>query len=251
MEPLFSIITVTWNAAKVIEPTLRSVAKQSFTSFEYIVMDGASSDETLSLVRKAGISGTRIFSEPDKGLYDAMNKAIDCALGKYLIFLNAGDTFASELTLNRLADCAEGNPGVIYGQTVIVNQERIVVGDRHLKAPRTLNADSFKKGMLVCHQAFVARRDLVPHYDLNYRFSADYDWCIKVLKKSQDNAYAGDKPIIHFLTDGLTDKHHRDSLKERFNIMCGYYGTMPTVWRHITFIPRFVANKVRRKVKKY
>lgn len=251
MQPLFSIITVTWNAAQVIEPTLRSVVEQSCDDYEYIVMDGASTDDTLLLVRKAGIPNTRIFSEKDKGLYDAMNKSIDCALGRYLIFLNAGDSFASSDTLALLAAKAEDNPGVIYGQTQLVNAERKVVGKRHLTAPKRLTADSFKRGMLVCHQAFVARRDLAEHYDMNYRYSADYDWCIKVLKKSQGNAYVGDKPIINFLTDGLTDKHHRDSLKERFNIMCRYYGTIPTVWRHITFLPRYVLNKLLRKVKKY
>lgn len=251
MEPLFSVITVTWNAASVISPTLRSVAEQSFTDYEYLVIDGASSDATLDLVRRANILNTRIFSEPDNGLYDAMNKAIDRALGRYLIFLNAGDSFASSGVLKRLAACAVDAPGVIYGQTQLVNASRRVVGNRHLTAPRVLTAASFKQGMLVCHQAFVACRELVPHYDLNYRYSADYDWCIKVLKKSVSNVYVGDEPIIDFLTDGLTDRHHHDSLKERFKIMCHYYGTLSTVWRHITFVPRYVLNKLKRKVKKY
>lgn len=251
MTPLFSIITVTWNAAKVIEPTLRSVVEQQYTDFEYLVIDGASSDDTLDLVRKYNIPSTRIFSEPDKGLYDAMNKAIDRALGQYLIFLNAGDAFATAGSLGRIAACAESNPGVIYGQTQLVDATRKVVGARHLTAPKVLTADSFKHGMLVCHQAFIARRDMAPHYDLNYRYSADYDWCIKILKKSQANAYVGKEPIISFLTDGMTDRHHHDSLKERFSIMCHYYGTVATVWRHITFIPRYVVNKLKRKIKKY
>lgn len=243
MEPLFSIITVTWNAAQVITPTLESVATQSCTDFEYIIMDGASTDDTLALAREAAIPRTRIFSERDNGLYDAMNKAIDCALGRYLIFLNAGDAFASAQSLARLAAATTGNPGVIYGQTQLVNAQREIVGKRHLTAPATLTADSFKHGMLVCHQAFVARRDIVPHYDLNYRFSADYDWCIKVLKKSTGNVCVGNEPLISFLTDGLTDKNHRASLKERFDIMCHYYGTIPTVLRHLSFIPRYLTRK--------
>ncbi len=251
MQPLFSIITVTWNAAEVIRPTLNSVARQSFTDYEYIVMDGASTDGTCDLVKSAAIPSTRLFSERDKGLYDAMNKAIDKALGKYLIFLNAGDAFAASTTLADIAKCADGEPGVIYGQTQLVNAERQVVGKRHLTAPKNLTADSFKQGMLVCHQAFIARRDLVPHYDGAYRFSADYDWCIKVLLQSQANAYVGDEPIISFLTDGLTDRHHKASLKERFSIMCKYYGTVPTVMRHISFIPRYIVNKITRKIKKY
>ena len=98
--------------------------------------------------------------------------------------------------------------------------------------------------------AFVARRDIAPQYDLTYRFSADFDWCIRVLKASTANAYAGDKPVISFLTDGMTDKNRKASLKERFRIMCRYYGTVPTVLRHISFVPRFVLNKLRRAVAK-
>ena len=244
MEPLFSIITVTWNAAGVIKPTLQSVSEQTCANYEYLIIDGASSDDTLTLVREANISGTRIFSEPDKGLYDAMNKGIDRALGKYLIFLNAGDAFAQPTTLAELAMLAESDAGVLYGQTRLVDADRRVVGRRHLTAPQHLTADSFKQGMLVCHQAFVARRDIVPHYDLKYRYSADYDWCIRVLKQSPSNVYAGDAPIISFLTDGLTSKYHRTSLMERYRIMCHYYGTWPTIVRHLGFIPRYLKRKI-------
>lgn len=245
MEPLFSVVTVAWNAAGVIAPTLASVREQTWPDFEYLVIDGASTDGTLDLVRQADIHGTRIFSEPDKGLYDAMNKSIDRALGQYLIFLNAGDAFAAPDTLARLAALAADRPGVIYGQTQLVDADRRVVGMRHLTAPKRLTAQSFKQGMLVCHQAFVARRDLVPHYDLQYRFSADYDWCIRVLQRSERNAYAGPQPIISFLTDGLTTQHHRASLKERYRIMCHYYGTLPTMVRHIGFAARHLLRKLK------
>ncbi len=242
-EKLFSIVTVTWNAATVIGPTLQSVREQTCIDYEYLVIDGASSDNTLQLVRDADIAGTRIYSEPDRGLYDAMNKAIARAEGQYLIWLNAGDRFASPASLARLAVCAEGHPGVIYGQTQLVDASGQVVGMRHLTAPKVLTADSFKQGMLVCHQAFVARRDLMPQYDLQYRFSADYDWCVRVLKASERNAYCGDEPIISFLTDGLTDKYHKQSLMERYRIMCHHYGTLPTIVRHLGFIPRYLRRK--------
>lgn len=246
-QPLFSIITVTWNAASVIFPTLKSIKEQTNSNFEYLVIDGASTDDTLNMVKNADIVNTRIFSEPDNGLYDAMNKGIDQALGKYLIFLNAGDSFASTTTLAQLAQVAIGNPDVIYGQTQLIDAECNIVGKRHLTAPKSLTADSFKQGMLVCHQAFVTKRDLAPHYNLQYRYSADYDWCIRVLQKSRSNAYAGDKPIISFLTDGLTSKNHRKSLMERYRIMCNYYGTLPTIARHLSFIPRYIKNKYKAK----
>ena len=92
MDPLFSIITVTWNAATVIGPTLESVQRQTSSDYEMLIIDGASTDDTLSIVKRASISALRVFSEPDKGLYDAMNKGIARARGRYLVFLNAGDT---------------------------------------------------------------------------------------------------------------------------------------------------------------
>jgi len=186
-----------------------------------------------------------VWSEPDKGLYDAMNKAIDHAQGQYLIFLNAGDSFATLETLARIALKAQDSPDVIYGQTQLVDAQRKVVGMRHLTAPSSLDWQSFKDGMLVCHQAFVARRELCPPYDLQYRFSADYDWCIKVLKQSKSTAYVGDEPIISFLTDGLTTKNHKKSLRERYRIMCHYYGTCATTLRHVKFAFRHLTRKFR------
>ncbi|MBQ7205566.1 MAG: glycosyltransferase [Muribaculaceae bacterium] len=244
MEPLFSIITVTWNAASVIIPTIESVRRQTSSDFEMLIIDGASSDDTLSIVNRASIASLRVFSEPDKGLYDAMNKGIARARGRYLIFLNAGDAFADDAVLARLARLAAGNPGVIYGQTQLVDAHRNVVGKRHLTAPKRLTTDSFLNGMVVCHQAFIVRRDLAPEYDLQYRLSADYDWCIRVLRKSPANAYAGSEPIISYLADGMTTRHHRASLWERYRIMCRHYGTASATLRHIGFIPRYLKRRL-------
>lgn len=244
MDPLFSIITVTWNAAAVIAPTLESVLRQTSSDYEMLIIDGASTDETLSIVRQASIASLRVFSEPDKGLYDAMNKGIARACGRYLIFLNAGDAFADDAVLARLARLTTDNPGVIYGQTQLVDMDRNVVGQRHLTAPRHLTANSFLKGMVVCHQAFIARRELVPQYDLQYRLSGDYDWCVKVLRQSSHNAYAGEAPIISYLADGMTTRHHRASLWERYRIMCHHYGVARATLSHLSFIPRYLKRRL-------
>lgn len=244
MGPLFSIITVTWNAAEVIAPTLESVQRQTNTDYEMLIIDGASTDRTLDIVRGVSIASLRVFSEPDGGLYDAMNKGIARARGQYLIFLNAGDAFASDTVLARLAQLTASKPGVIYGQTQLVDEQRDVVGSRHLTAPKRLTANSFLNGMVVCHQAFVARRDLVPEYDLRYKLSADYDWCIKVLKQSPANAYSGHVPIISYLADGMTTRHHRASLWERYRIMCHHYGTLRATLAHLSFIPRYLKRRL-------
>ena len=173
-----------------------------------------------------------------------MNKGIARARGRYIMFLNAGDALADETVLARLTLLTAGDPGVIYGQTQLVNERRDVVGRRHLTAPKRLTAASFLNGMVVCHQAFVVRRDLAPEYDLSYRLSADYDWCIRVLKASPANAYVGDQPIISYLAEGMTTRHHRASLWERYRIMCRHYGTGKATLAHLSFIPRYLKRRL-------
>lgn len=246
--PFLSIITVCFNAEATIEPTLRSVAEQSFRDFEHIIQDGASSDGTLRLVEQFGNDHTRLESKPDKGLYYAMNEALDRATGRYVVFLNAGDTFHSPDTLRLIHDAVESaadrDPGVIYGQTLLVDADRKVIGPRHLTAPEHLSFRSFANGMVVCHQAFFALRELAPHFDTSYRFSADYDWCIKILQKSKCNLYLPDY-LIDYLHEGVTTANHKKSLRERFNIMCHYYGTIPTVANHVRFLFRHLARKLK------
>ena len=246
--PLFSIITVTYNAAATVRATMESVASQTCLVYEHLVMDGASKDSTLSIVDDLSTERTRVHSSPDRGIYDAMNQGLDQARGDYVIFLNAGDRFHSEHTLQRIADVimASDYPGVVYGQTDLVDGEGHYVGPRHLTAPEQLTLDSFKHGMLVCHQAFVALRRLCPQYDTRWRFSADYEWCIRVLQHSRRNVYTGDV-LIDYLSEGMTTRNRNASLKERYHIMCQYYGTLPTIMRHVGFFGRNLMRKFRRK----
>ena len=246
--PLFSIITVTYNAAATVRATMESVASQTCLVYEHLVMDGASKDSTLSIVDDLSTERTRVHSSPDRGIYDAMNKGLDQARGDYVIFLNAGDRFHSEHTLQRIADVimASDYPGVVYGQTDLVDGEGHYVGPRHLTAPEQLTLGSFKHGMLVCHQAFVALRRLCPQYDTRWRFSADYEWCIRVLQHSRRNVYTGDV-LIDYLSEGMTTRNRNASLKERYHIMCQYYGTLPTIMRHVGFFGRNLMRKFRRK----
>lgn len=244
--PLFSIITITYNAATTLPPTLRSVEQQSFKDYEYIVIDGASRDNTVELVKQSPLA-TRLVSEPDKGLYDAMNKGIRMAVGEYLIFLNAGDSFHSDDTLQQIADAIGDNrPGVVYGETAIVDAERRFLMMRRLKAPEKLTWRSFEQGMLVCHQAFIARRDIAPEYDLQYRFSADVDWCIKCMKQT-DELLNTHLTLIDYLNEGATTRNHRASLKERYAVMCHHYGSIPTFLRHIGFAFRYAIARIQGK----
>ena len=186
----------------------------------------------------------KVVSEPDKGLYDAMNKGIGLATGDYLCFLNAGDTFLSANTLQEMVDTLPANkqPDVIYGETALVDAEGHFVRMRRLQTPEVLTWRSFRQGMLVCHQAFFARRELVPLYDLQYRFSADFDWCIRIMKQSHllHNTHL---TLVNYLDEGLTTRNQKASLKERFRIMAKHYGLFSTLLHHLWFVFRAIIKR--------
>lgn len=246
LKPKFSIITVTYNAASVIEPTLHSIAAQSYRNFEFLLIDGASSDDTVARVKAfKSLQPAHLVSEPDNGLYDAMNKGMALATGDYLCFLNAGDAFHAPDVLERMVAAIADEqmlPDVLYGETAEVNTERQFVRMRRLQAPEHLHWTSFKQGMLVCHQAFFARRDIAPLYDLHYRYSSDVDWCIRVMKSSLKMTNVG-ITIIDYLQNGLSLQNHRSSLIERFKVMRKHYGLFSTIVHHLWFILRAVIKR--------
>ena len=243
-----SVITVTYNAEEVLLRTLKSVERQSFKNIEHLIIDGASKDGTLAIAEeyKQRVSyDVTILSEPDKGIYDAMNKGLCFAQGDYLVFLNAGDCLHAADTLELIEERGERReePAVIYGDTDIVDDEGRFLGHRHLSAPEKLSWKSFRRGMLVCHQSFYVRRDIaatIP-YNLNYRFSADVDWCIRVMKEAESRGLAmvnTHAVLTDYLKEGQTTKNHRSSLKERFIVMKHHYGLFTTIIMHLWFLLR-------------
>lgn len=242
--PKFSIITVTYNAEATVEDTIQSVIAQTYRHIEYIVIDGASKDRTLSIAEKYRDSITHLVSEPDKGLYDAMNKGIGLATGDYLCFLNAGDSFHEDDTLQQMVHTLKGGelPDVLYGETALVDREGHFLRMRRLSAPEVLTWKSFRQGMLVCHQAFFAKRSLAEGYDPTYRFSADFDWCIRVMKKAR-TLHNTHLLIIDYLQEGMTTQNRKASLKERFRIMAKHYGWVSTAAYHAWFVFRAILKK--------
>ena len=239
--PKFSIITVTYNAGKVLEDTIQSVVFQTYRNVEYIIVDGGSKDNTLEVAEKYHNHISQLISEPDKGLYDAMNKGIRLATGDYICFLNAGDELHENETLQKIVHTLKGKnlPDVIYGETAIVDEEGHFLHMRRLSTPEGLDWKSFKQGMLVCHQAFWTRRELAIDvlYDLHYRFSADFDWCIRIMKKAKC-LHNTRLTIIDYLNEGMTTQNHKASLKERFRIMAKHYGWISTILHHGWFVIR-------------
>ena len=244
VHPKFSIITVTYNAGAVLEDTIQSVITQTYRNVEYIIVDGGSKDHTLDIINRYREHIHTLVSEPDKGLYDAMNKGIRLATGDYLCFLNAGDELHEDDTLQLMVHSITGTelPDVLYGETAIVDEEGHFLRMRRLSAPENLNWKSFKDGMLVCHQAFFPRRELAEPYDLRYRFSADFDWCIRIMKKAR-TLHNTHLTIIDYLEEGMTTRNQKASLKERFRIMAKHYGLIGTVAHHAWFVIRVVTHQ--------
>ncbi|WP_297329176.1 glycosyltransferase family 2 protein [uncultured Bacteroides sp.] len=240
----FSIITVTYNAEAVLEDTIQSVISQTYHHVEYIIIDGASKDRTLSIIERYKEHISCLVSEPDKGLYDAMNKGISHATGDYLCFLNAGDSFHEDHTLQQMVHSITGSelPDVLYGETALVDKERHFLRMRRLSAPEVLTWKSFQQGMLVCHQAFFAKASLIEPYDLRYRFSADFDWCIKIMKKAR-KLHHTHLTLIDYLEEGMTTQNRKASLKERFRIMTKQYGWVSTITHHAWFVLRAMLKK--------
>lgn len=254
----FSIITITYNAASVLGRTTDSVLCQTYPCVEHIIVDGASTDDTLSLAndysQRSYASGNgheiRILSEPDNGIYDAMNKGLQMATGDYVCFMNAGDAYPNADVLQNIADCTKNDspgelPAVIFGNTDIVDDHGDFIGRRRLQPPDDLTWRSFRHGMLVCHQAFYARTDMAKKipYDTRYRYSADVDWCIRIMKQAEAqhlpllNLHA---TVANYAQQGETTRHHKESLKERFQIMARHYGKTSTILMHLWFAARAV-----------
>ena len=168
-----------------------------------------------------------------------MNKGIALASGDYLCFLNAGDCFHEDDTLQQMVHTINGNelPDVLYGETAIVDEKRHFQRMRRLSAPEVLTWKSFKQGMLVCHQAFFARHTLAEPYDLKFRYSADFDWCVRIMKKAR-TLHNTHLTIIDYLDEGMTTQNRKASLKERFRIMAKHYGLISTVAHHAWFVLR-------------
>lgn len=239
----FTVITVTYNAERTLIRTLKSVQEQTYQNIEHIVVDGNSTDGTVELIKKHTTEKTQWISEQDKGIYDAMNKATTMAQGQYICYLNAGDAFFDKNTVEQLMTTAQQYhlPDILYGETVIVNNQGAILHNRRLRAPESLNWKSFKQGMLVCHQAFIIKRSLFEPYDLTYRYSADVDWCIRLMKKSSSIVNTHEV-LIKYLNEGVTTANRKASLKERFSIMAKHYGYVSTLLYHAWFVARAMIN---------
>lgn len=247
--PLISIITITFNAELYLERTIKSIQNQNLKDFEYIIIDGGSGDATLKIVEKYRHLIDVVISEKDNGLYDAMNKGLKLSNGKYVWFLNAGDEISDSNFIENLKYSISDEVDVIYGDTYFVNDSGVKRGLRSKitphKLPNPLSWRQMKYGMLVCHQSFLAKREIAPEFILN-NLSADIDWEIKCLKNSQ-KTYFYPQVISNYLEGGISNQNLKKSLIDRFIVLKVHFGWVQTTISHIIIILRglklFVFNK--------
>lgn len=235
MYPKISFITVVRNNAKGLRATLENLADLHYSNKEIIVIDGVSTDGTLGVIEEFAHDISYFVSEPDGGVYFAMNKGLRAATGDYVWFINAGDKVVGFDALYTLFASEGSLADIYYGETRIIDLDGKVLGLRRKRIPRKFTTRSLRRGMVVSHQSFIVSRAIAPMYDTQYRYSADYDWmftCVKDAKIIQ----RVDEALSEFELGGLTTSHHRESLMERFSIMRLHFGLLRTLISHIGFV---------------
>ena len=184
--PKISIITVCYNAIETIEKTIKSVLAQEYNNIEYIIIDGGSTDGTLDVIKKYSSNIAKCISEPDNGIYDAMNKGIKYSTGDWIHFRNSGDYFVSKHSLEL---CFQNDipetVGIVHGNCIYINNEGYI---EH--TPNILE-QSFQEIMPILHPATFVRATIQKEYlfDTKYKSSADYDLFYRLCKKGINLLY--------------------------------------------------------------
>lgn len=208
-----TIITVCYNAEKVIEKTINSVLSQKeLSEIEYIVIDGCSKDNTLAIIEskhlyKTALGACKIISEPDNGVYDAMNKGARLASGEWILYMNAGDTFSDDFVIKDYIQLEKGSDvSVVYGDTICVNLGK----EKFLKAE---NIKKIKYKKPFCHQSvFVRNRDQKAYeFDCSYIIQADYDLFLRMYLNKK-KFFQWNRSISKFSQDGMSSDPHNHKL---------------------------------------
>jgi glycosyltransferase involved in cell wall biosynthesis len=184
VKPVISVITVVSNSAATIADTLLSVISQTYPHVEHVIIDGASTDGTLKIIKERASPNAVIKSEPDRGMYDAMNKGLALATGDIIGFLNADDVYADSHVLEDIADVLETqHVDACYGDLVYVDNSDIRKVVRYWKS-QTYREGLFEKGWMPAHPTFFVRRQVYEKYgvfDLAYKRQSDFELAMRFL----------------------------------------------------------------------
>jgi len=214
-EPLLTIITVVLNGADCLRQTIESVVGQRNDTLEYVIIDGGSSDGTVDLIKSYGQRIDYWVSEPDNGIYDAMNKGIACSRGKYVLFLNARDELVVDIS--RLGWALQGNHVILYGKANMMEEDRtfVYVKGKPLKSSRKLIS-----GTPLCHQAILYRRDAIGTYNPDYRIMADRVLTYELISKyGISRTLFLDQAIANYFEGGFSRQNYQQWKKEEIRFL--------------------------------
>lgn len=225
MLPKVTVVTVTYNAADCVEMTLKSVIAQTYSNLEYIVVDGKSSDSTMDIVERYRAHISTIVSEPDKGIYDAMNKATRLASGEWIIFINAGDTFDNPSVLNNVfSHKIQENSSLIFGNITHYSKDLRV---KQIHAPQIATYQQspfpYRERMPGSHQATFYRTKILkehPYRSKEFKIAADWASMADILDLNQTYTVV-DENIAWYPAGGTASHISFSHLHER-EIICGY-----------------------------
>jgi glycosyltransferase involved in cell wall biosynthesis len=212
--PLISIITVVYNGASTLEQTILSVINQTYKNIEYIIIDGGSTDGTIDIIKKYEKHLACWVSEPDEGIYDAMNKGIDKATGEWIGLLNSGDVYTQDV-LHIISQEVTNNPDIelFFGNMKIIHNKKYLRDE-------IFNGIIDCKMMNICHPTVFVKRDIYSIYgvfDKKFPIAADYDILLRFYKKHVKFKYLNIFITI-FSIGGISSILSLKILKERFLI---------------------------------
>ena len=241
-----SIITVVYNCLEGFKKTADSISSQSYSDLEWIVVDGGSTDGTKDYIISHSHLITRWISEPDNGIFDAMNKGIKLATGAWVTFMNADDTYTSTSTLATIFNHKSlTHHDFIYSDMILIgaNNQRV----RPIKAER-LTRLSISKGMIACHQGMFVKRSICPSYSTHLTYQGDLDWTISILK-SIPQSHILYIPIhtVFYKSDGFSNHHIYHQLQAHIKLILCHYG----FWMLIIRIPRLVRRYLGKVLRKW
>ena len=242
--PKLSIITVIYNDRDGLNITLNSIKGQSFQDYEWIVIDGGSTDGSVDLIKENKTLIKRWVSEPDEGIYDAMNKGIRFATGDWVTFMNAGDLYTSSDALNTIFSTDLAYAQFIYTDMKLLSESGKFV--RKIPAEK-LTKLSITKGMIACHQAMFVKRSICPMYSDHLKYQGDLNWTMDILAivKKEAIVYVP-KALIYFKSGGFSDQTIFYQLKEHLHLIIYRYNWGVLLFRIPRLMRRYGGKWLRR-----
>ncbi len=243
--PLLSIVTINYNNQAGLDRTLSSIFDTTIPFLiESIIIDGASSDASVEVIKKYEPKIAYWQSERDKGIYDAMNIGLAKSTGRYVWFLNSGDLVNERSTLKHLHPVLlQDKWDIVYGETQMVDIQYNVIGsgseNSNRPLPETLHYNSFKYGMNVVHQSFIVKREIAPLYDLRLKHVSDIDWILRILK-TEPNSYLFSEPISRFVLEGHSSQNRKAANWERFKLFSKHYGLLNNLLNHVKILFQYL-----------